>query len=69
MIEAPNPPRDLQGAQQLQDVFEQEKVEVERSETVEVVLFDYEDENVSFCISFEFVYTFNQELDTEQIFA
>ena len=37
-------------------------VDMEQSETVEVVLFDYEDEECAFTLSFEFVYTYNHQL-------
>ena len=35
---------------------------VEQQETIEVVLFDYEDEECAFTLSFEFVYTYNHQL-------
>ena len=37
-------------------------VDVEQSEKIEVVLFDYEDEECAFTLSFEFVYTYNHRL-------
>ena len=37
-------------------------VDMEQSETVEVVLFDYEDEECAFTLSFELVYTYNHQL-------
>ncbi|HLD04281.1 MAG TPA: hypothetical protein VJG90_01035 [Candidatus Nanoarchaeia archaeon] len=37
-------------------------VNVEQQEKVEIVLFDYEDDECAFTLSFEFVYTYNHKL-------
>ena len=37
-------------------------IDMQQSETVEVVLFDYEDDECAFTLSFEFVYTYNHQL-------
>jgi len=43
-------------------MFMYDDVVVERSETVEIVLFSYEDDNLKFDVSFDFVYTFSRDL-------
>ena len=63
-MKAPTPPKELQETK-----LDQDGMEVEHSETVEIVLFDYEDDDVSFCISFEFVYSFTQQFDKEVLLA
>lgn len=35
---------------------------LEQTESIEVVLFDYEDDECAFTLSFEFVYTYNHQL-------
>lgn len=35
---------------------------IEQQEKIEVVLFDYEDDECAFTLSFEFVYTYNHKL-------
>ncbi len=35
---------------------------LEQTESIEVVLFDYEDDEYAFTLSFEFVYTYNHQL-------
>ncbi len=35
---------------------------IEQQEKVEIVLFDYEDDECAFTLSFEFVYTYNHTL-------
>ncbi len=59
----PQPPTEVkQRAQAADDV-----IEVERTETVEVVLLEYQDEDESFTVSVEFVYTFTQEIPADEI--
>jgi len=67
-MKAPTPPKGLQEEGLLEEVAE-DIIEVERSETVEIVLFEYEDDDVSFSISFEFVYSFTQQYDSEEVLA
>lgn len=65
-MQPPTPP------QELTDKFEatdEDYVEVERQETVEVVLFEYEDEENSFTLSVEFLYTFTQRIDQDMVLA
>ncbi|MFC1648268.1 hypothetical protein ACFL1B_02305 [Nanoarchaeota archaeon] len=64
-MKAPTPPKEISETALDSD----DGLELEKSETVEIVLFDYEDEEVSFSISFEFVYTFTQSFDTEVLLS
>lgn len=59
----PKPPQDVRKRAQAAD----EVIEVERTETVEVVLLEYRDGDESFTVSVEFVYTFTQEIAADEI--
>ena len=44
-----------------------EKNEIKRSETIELVMFEYEDDDVSFNIALEFIYTHTKEYNDSEM--